>query len=100
MIGFPRAERYQNYPTHLESNETRSRVLPVADVDRAKRFYVALGWRLDADNVTGDDFRVVQLTAFGSPCSIISGVGIAEPEAGPVTGLQLAVLTSKRPELH
>jgi predicted enzyme related to lactoylglutathione lyase len=24
-------------------------VIPVADVDRAKRFYGSLGWRLDAD---------------------------------------------------
>jgi catechol 2,3-dioxygenase-like lactoylglutathione lyase family enzyme len=66
-------------------------VLPVTDVDRAKNFYVALGWRLDADIATGDDFRVVQLTAPGSPCSIIFGIGVAEPGAGPVTGLHLAV---------
>src|SRR3954462_8841432 len=37
-------------------------VLPVSDVDRAKRFYGGLGWRLDADFTTGEDFRVVQLT--------------------------------------
>ena len=36
--------------------------LPVSDVDRAKRFYQGLGWRLDADIVAGDHFRVVQLT--------------------------------------
>ena len=41
-------------------------VLPVSDVDRAKDFYVALGWRLDADFATGDDFRVIQLTPPGS----------------------------------
>ena len=44
-------------------------VLPVSDVDRAKEFYVRLGWRLDADFVADDDFRVVQLTPPGSPCS-------------------------------
>ena len=37
-------------------------VLPVSDVDRAKRFYQALGWRLDADFAGEGDFRVVQLT--------------------------------------
>ena len=37
-------------------------VLPVSDVDLAKEFYAGLGWRLDADFVDGDDFRVVQLT--------------------------------------
>lgn len=35
-------------------------VIPVADVDRAKAFYEELGWREDADFVTGKDFRVVQ----------------------------------------
>ena len=45
-------------------------VLPVADVDRGKGFYVGLGWRVDADFVAGDDFRVVQLTPPGSPCSV------------------------------
>jgi catechol 2,3-dioxygenase-like lactoylglutathione lyase family enzyme len=37
-------------------------VLPVSDVDRAKDFYVGLGWKLDADIARGDDFRIVQLT--------------------------------------
>ena len=36
--------------------------LPVADVDRAKRFYASLGWRLDADFVIGGEVRVVQFT--------------------------------------
>lgn len=50
-------------------------VIPVSDVVRAKRFYERLGWRLDADFVTGEDFRVVQLTPPGSECSIIFGRG-------------------------
>jgi catechol 2,3-dioxygenase-like lactoylglutathione lyase family enzyme len=66
-------------------------VLPVSDVDRAKRFYQSLGWRPDADFATGDDFRVVQLTAPGSPCSIIFRTGITTTTAGPVEGLQLTV---------
>ena len=37
-------------------------VIPVSDVDRAKKFYGRLGWRLDADYVSGDDFRVIQFT--------------------------------------
>jgi predicted enzyme related to lactoylglutathione lyase len=43
--------------------------IPVADVDRAKRFYGDLGWRLDGDFVVGDAFRGVQFTPPGSPCS-------------------------------
>jgi catechol 2,3-dioxygenase-like lactoylglutathione lyase family enzyme len=66
-------------------------VLSVCDVDRAKEFYQSLGWRLDADFATGDDFRVVQLTAPGSPCSIIFGTGITTATTGPVEGLHLAV---------
>ena len=45
-------------------------VIPVSDVDRAKTFYTALGWRLDADVAPGTGFRIVQLTPPGSPCSI------------------------------
>src|SRR6202022_4428241 len=66
-------------------------VLPVSDVDRAKRFYQSLGWRLDADFSTGDDFRVVQLTAPGSSSSIIFGTGVSTAGAGRVEGLHLAV---------
>ncbi|HMF95628.1 MAG TPA: VOC family protein [Vicinamibacterales bacterium] len=45
-------------------------VIPVSDIDRAKRFYQGLNWRLDADLISGDGSRVVQLTPPGSPCSI------------------------------
>jgi catechol 2,3-dioxygenase-like lactoylglutathione lyase family enzyme len=44
--------------------------IPVSDVDRAKAFYGSLGWTLDADFMLGKDFRAVQLTPPGSPCSI------------------------------
>src|SRR5258708_37258215 len=60
-------------------------VIPVSDVERAKRFYGGLGWRLDADFVIGGEFRVVQFTPPGSQCSIPLGTGItsAVPGAGP-----------------
>ena len=66
-------------------------VLPVSDVDRAKEFYERLGWRLDADVVTGDDFRVIQLTPPGSPCSIIFGTRITTAAPGSADGLYLVV---------
>ena len=44
-------------------------VLPVADVDRSRRFYEGLGWRLDIDFATGPAFRAVQMTPPGSACS-------------------------------
>ena len=66
-------------------------VVPVSDVDRAKQFYETLGWRLDADFVTGADFRVVQLTPPGSGCSIIFGTGVTSAAPGSTQGLQLTV---------
>ena len=44
--------------------------IPVSDIDRAKAFYLGLGWAVDADFMVGKDFRAVQLTPPGSPCSI------------------------------
>jgi catechol 2,3-dioxygenase-like lactoylglutathione lyase family enzyme len=66
-------------------------VIPVSDVDRAKRFYGGLGWRLDADFVVGDEFRVVQLTPPGSPCSIHFGKGVTPAVPGSAQGLYLIV---------
>jgi catechol 2,3-dioxygenase-like lactoylglutathione lyase family enzyme len=65
-------------------------VLPVSDVDRAKRFYEGLGWRLDAD-FAGDDWRAVQFTPPGSPCSIHFGKGVTTAVPGSVQGLFLVV---------
>jgi catechol 2,3-dioxygenase-like lactoylglutathione lyase family enzyme len=65
--------------------------LPVSDVDRAKRFYQNLGWRLDADLVAGDDFRVVQFTPTGSQASIRFGYGIKDATPGSAVSLTLAV---------
>ena len=66
-------------------------VIPVADVDRAKNFYQALGWREDADYAAGEDFRVVQLTPPGSQCSIIFGTGVTSATPGSAQGLHLVV---------
>ena len=65
--------------------------LPVSDVDRAKRFYQGLGWRLDADIVAGDHFRVVQLTPPRSECSISFGKGVTTAEPGSAQRLLLVV---------
>lgn len=66
-------------------------VLPVSDVDRAKQFYEALGWRLDADVSTDPDFRVIQLTPPGSAASIIFGTGITAAAPGSVESVYLIV---------
>src|SRR6201997_226031 len=66
-------------------------VIPVADVDRAKRFYEGLGWRLDADFAAGDDFRVIQFTPPGSGCSVIFGKNVTAAPPGSAQGLYLIV---------
>jgi catechol 2,3-dioxygenase-like lactoylglutathione lyase family enzyme len=66
-------------------------VIPVADVDRAKRFYERLGWRLDADFANGENWRGVQMTPPGSPCSIHFGKGITTAVPGSVQNLYLVV---------
>ena len=66
-------------------------VIPVTDVDRAKRFYESLGWRLDADFTAGDDWRVVQMTPPGSPASIHFGKGVTTAPPGSAQNLYLVV---------
>jgi hypothetical protein len=51
--------------------------------------YLSLGWRLDADFATSDDFRVVQLTPTGSACSIIFGKGLTSARPGSTQDLML-----------
>jgi catechol 2,3-dioxygenase-like lactoylglutathione lyase family enzyme len=65
-------------------------VIPVADVDRAKRFYDALGWRLDAD-FSGGDWRIVQFTPPGSGASVSFGTNVTAAAPGSAQGLYLIV---------
>jgi catechol 2,3-dioxygenase-like lactoylglutathione lyase family enzyme len=66
--------------------------VPVADVDRAKAFYVEqAGFNLDRDHQISEDVRVVQLTPRGSACSIVIGAGLSSMDPGSVQGLQLVV---------
>src|SRR5882672_8815619 len=76
-------------------------VIPVSDVDRAKRFYSNLGWRLDADFAAGDDFRVIQFTPPGSGCSVIFGKNVTAAAPGSAQGLYLIVadIAAARDEL-
>jgi catechol 2,3-dioxygenase-like lactoylglutathione lyase family enzyme len=66
-------------------------VIPVSDVDRAKKFYAGLGWRLDADFPFDNGFRVVQLTPPGSECSIQFGTKVTNAAPGSAKGLYLIV---------
>ncbi|WP_457152790.1 VOC family protein [Mesorhizobium sp. P5_C1] len=76
-------------------------IISVSDTDRAKRFYGGLGWRLDADFIVGDAFRVIQFTPPGSPCSIHFGKGLTTAAPGSAKGLYLVVsdIVAARAEL-
>jgi catechol 2,3-dioxygenase-like lactoylglutathione lyase family enzyme len=66
--------------------------LPVADVDRAMRFYVdRVGFTLDVDYAPNDAFRVVQLTPPGSGCSIQIGKGPTDALSGSLRNIYLVV---------
>ena len=66
-------------------------VIPVSDVERSKRFYEGLGWRLDADFSNGAGWHVVQFTPPGSPCSIHFGTGLTPAAPGSIKNLYLVV---------
>jgi len=75
-------------------------LIPVSDVDRAKKFYTKLGWRLDADDAMGNDFRIVQLTPPGSGCSVSFGKGITSAAPGaPLGGLIVTDIEAAHKEL-
>ena len=83
-------------PAELSKIDTALEVVtvPVSDVDRAKEFYVSLGWRLDIDLAVSDDIRVVQMTPPHSQCSIHFGKGLypsTAMEPGSIDRLMLAV---------
>ena len=69
-------------------------VIPVTDVDRAKRFYLdQLGFQLDADVRPNPSLRVVHMTPPGSACSVVIGPVTmpASYDAGASARLQLVV---------
>jgi len=66
-------------------------VVPVSDVERAKRFYTGLGWRIDADFAFEDSWHVLQVTPTGSACSFFFGKGLTKAPPGSVKGLLLVV---------
>lgn len=67
-------------------------VVPVADVERAKRFYSEqVGFNVDHDTRVNDQMRIVQLTPPGSGCSIAIGDGLVETPPGSIQGIQLVV---------
>jgi catechol 2,3-dioxygenase-like lactoylglutathione lyase family enzyme len=65
--------------------------VPVADVSRAKDFYVRAGFIAEHDHQVSDELRFVQLTPPGSACSISLTSGAHQMEPGSLEGVQLVV---------
>jgi predicted enzyme related to lactoylglutathione lyase len=66
--------------------------VPVADIDRAKAFYVdKVGFVAEHDARVDENVRFVQLTPPGSACSISLTSGVHEMQPGSIEGLQLVV---------
>ena len=90
--------------TKVRSNDMKFEivVISVSDVDRAKEFYGRLGWRLDAEFASGDDFRVIQFTPPGSGCSVIFGKNVTAAAPGSAQGMYLIVsdIVAARDELR
>jgi hypothetical protein len=66
-------------------------MVPVTDVDRAKEFYLRVGFVADHDRTVSDEVRFVQLTPPGSGCSIAIGRGLTEMVPGSLDNLQMVV---------
>lgn len=66
-------------------------VIPVSDVDRAKRSYGDLSWRRDIDYTDGVDYRIIQFTPPDSGCSIIFGKNVTTAAPVSLQGLHLIV---------
>jgi len=84
--GVARAPKTAKVPLKLEVV-----IIPVSDVERSKKFYARLGWRLDADFAFDNGFRVVQFTPPGSDCSVQFGSKITSASPGSAQSLYLIV---------
>lgn len=65
--------------------------VPVSDLDRAKDFYVKIGFTADHDQTVSEEVRFIQLTPPGSACSIVLDLNFTEMVPGSVKGLQCVV---------
>jgi catechol 2,3-dioxygenase-like lactoylglutathione lyase family enzyme len=65
--------------------------VPVADVDRAKAFYLGIGFIEEQDVQVDPEHRFVALLPPGSPCSIALTAGYVDAVPGSLQGVQLNV---------
>ena len=65
--------------------------VPVTDVDRAKEFYLSVGFNADHDHTVSDEIRFVQMTPPGSGCSIAFGKGLTKMTPGSLDNVMMVV---------
>jgi catechol 2,3-dioxygenase-like lactoylglutathione lyase family enzyme len=65
--------------------------VPVSDIERAKEFYLSVGFNADHDHAVSDDVRFVQMTPEGSGCSIAFGKGLTKMPPGSLDNLMMVV---------
>ena len=65
--------------------------VPVSDIDRAKEFYLSVGFNADHDHTVSEDLRFVQMTPPGSGCSIAFGKGLTKMAPGSLDNLMMVV---------
>ncbi|MCU1411956.1 MAG: glyoxalase [Rhodoglobus sp.] len=68
--------------------------VPVADIDKAKDFYVKAGFNADHDITVSDEVRFVQLTPPGSACSIVLDLNFSPMAPGSQKGIQCVVASA------
>jgi catechol 2,3-dioxygenase-like lactoylglutathione lyase family enzyme len=65
--------------------------VPVSDIDRAKEFYLTVGFNADHDHTVSEDLRFVQMTPPGSGCSIAFGKGLTKMAPGSLDNVMMVV---------
>jgi catechol 2,3-dioxygenase-like lactoylglutathione lyase family enzyme len=74
--------------------------VPVTDIDRAKEFYLSVGFNADHDHTVSDDVRFVQMTPPGSGCSIAFGKGLTKMTPGSLDNVMMVVSDADAVRAH
>ncbi len=74
--------------------------VPVSDIERAKEFYLSVGFNADHDHTVSDDLRFVQMTPPGSGCSIAFGKGLTKMTPGSLDNLMMVVPNAEAVREH
>ncbi len=74
--------------------------VPVSDIERAKEFYLSVGFNADHDHTVSEGLRFVQMTPPGSGCSIAFGKGLTKMTPGSLDNLMMVVPDAEAVRAH